>query len=185
MPPARPEPPKGRPTRAQVQRYYTALRTYYVGEALREYAQTLRVHDWRDVPDEIPYLSSPNLGASGGGRRLADNGTPSSMNALCQWIDHQTKTIDPIRYAYRQLSRDLPAYARIAWIRHVNLYDIDSIAAQEKLHKRTVLKYLEVANLRLAAALEQSAGTKTGRHESRRLSALADTLEAEVWREVS
>lgn len=185
MPPPRPEPPRGRPSRAQVQRYYTALRTYYAGEALREYAASQRVNNWRVLPDELPYLNSPNLGGSGGGRRLAENGTPSSMNALCRWIDRQTQTVDSIHHAYGQLTRDLPVYARIAWLRHVNLLSIEEITVIERLHERTVVRYLGVANLRLMAALEQAAGTKTGRRTSRRLSSQADTLEAEAWREAA
>lgn len=180
FPPPEPDVLPRNPTRAQITRYQSRMNAWYVGQALRAYAETMKSHG-RIVSDDIPLLSSPSF-EGGGGRKLADNGTPSSMNAICHWIDRQNATVLPIKYAYRQLSRDLPVYARVAWLRHVRLHTIEEIATQENVTSRTVIRYLGVANLRLVAALRSAAGTKTGRTEARYLRDTADRLEAAAWR---
>lgn len=174
-PPPEPNVPPRGATRLQIQRYHAQLHAWLVGESLRSYAQELQ-RRMRDIPDDLPFLSSPVLD-SPGGRRLAENGTPATMDSLCAWIDRQAVTVSTMKRALQDLRKDQPLHAHAIWLRHVDLATVPEIAAELQLSERTVLRYLGIANLRLFAALCQAAGTKTGRNEARKLLAQAMATE--------
>ncbi|MGZ6281800.1 MAG: hypothetical protein ACXWQ5_00780 [Ktedonobacterales bacterium] len=179
--PAEPEPLPRAPTRAQIKRHETLMHAYLVGEALREYARHLVLLSRRELADDLPCLSSPNLSDGGGARRLAENGTPRSMDELCHWIDRQAHVLSSIKGGYTRLQFELPKHAEIAWLRHVDLLTIEEIAAIKKISTRTVIRYLGVANLYLMVALRNGGGTETSRKQARKLRREAEHHEALAW----
>lgn len=179
FPPDRPEDlPRGA-TQAQIQRFHAAYQAWYVGNALREYAKTLHTLSRHQIADELSLMSSPRYDQPSAGRRLAENGTPASMDEICSWIDHEARTVAPIARGYLRLKDDLPKIADVVWKRHVYLFTIEEIAAKNRISERTVLRYLGVAHLRLLAQIEYASGAKV---TARRLYRHADQAEARVHR---
>lgn len=179
FPPAQPEPLNRGATQAQIQRFHAAHQAWYVGTALREYARTLHTESRYYLPDDLSILSSPRYDSPSYGRRLAANGTPSSMDEICSWIDREARTVRPIAQGYLRLRDDLPVVATVVWRRHVDLWTIEEIAHAQHLSERTVLRYLGVAHLRLLAGMEYASGAKI---TARRLYRRADYAEAAVHR---
>lgn len=180
FPPSQPEPPERGATRAQILRYQAAIQSYAIGTALREYARTLHTDSRYAIPDDLTILPSPRYDAPSFGRRLAANGTPVSMEDICAYIDRQARTVAPVAHAYQRLHADLPEVAQVVWRRHVDLWTIDEIATAYRISKRTVLRYLRIAHLRLKANMDFAAGAViTGRKNYHR----AEHAEAQLYRD--
>lgn len=164
FPPNQPEPPERGATHAQVLRYHSAIQAYAIGVALREYAKTLHATSRHDIPDDVTILPSPRYDAPSMGRRLAANGAPVSMEDICAHIDREARTVAPVARGFQQLRSELPDIAHVVWLRHVNLWTIDEIATANGISKRTTLRYLRIAHLRLKAHMDFASGAKvTGR----------------------
>lgn len=182
--PAEPEPlPRGA-TRAQIKRYETLMHAYLVGEALREYARYRATSSRYELHDALPFLSSPSLGEGSGTRKLAENGTPRSMDELCHWIDQQERLVSVMRHGYTRLQLDLPKHADLAWLRHVDLLTVQEIAAAKHISERTVIRYLGVANMYLMASLRKAGSSEWSRKDARKLYRAAEQQEARAWRDV-
>jgi len=179
FPPGQPEPLDRGATQAQFRRYQAAIQAYAIGTALREYAKTLHTDSRYHIPDDLSLLSSPRYDSPNFGRRLAQNGTPVSMEEICAYIDRQARTVAPISSGYKKLCLDLPEVARVLWLRHVMLWTVDEVAAECRISKRTVLRYLRIGHLRLKASMDFASGAKvTGRKNFYR----AEHAEAQFYR---
>lgn len=174
FPPTEPTPPKRGSSPEQQKRYRQALHAWFVGNALREYAESLTAKG-RVIADDISIMSSPRLDSIGGGKRYNENGTPRSMDDVCASIDRQARVVAPVGKSYKELQVQKPRVATVVWMRHVSLLSIEEIADACDISTRTVIRFLGVANLYLMAALS---GKQENGKTARQLVTQAERLSA-------